>query len=275
MQLNASQLSPGTQPPAPHCSARTRNSLQRTSHLTGDCDHAVQPGNHAHVCHAASAPGPPAAHAARLAAAVANATASTPLYSNPGHSTAAHDWGAPATAQLLLLLAALLATLPTRLLEPPHCAPLAEAHSEAHLAPDAPSQQSHMSHSHGSDSHPAHSHAPLAEAHSEAHPAHSHAPLAEARSAARAGCQHLTVCHELAHQAAAVAWETTQCEETLAEAHSLERPTAAHAHPNAAHAPPSASDTAAHAQPNAPDAAAHAPSNAPPATLASLSLYEP
>ena len=124
MQLNASQLSPGTQPPAPHCSARTRNSLQRNSHLTVhlpcDCDHAVQPGIHAHVCHAASAPGPPAAHAARLAAAVANAMASTPLYSNPGHSTAAHDWGAPATAQLLLLLAALLATLPTRLLEAPH-----------------------------------------------------------------------------------------------------------------------------------------------------------
>ena len=199
MQLNASQLSPGTQPPAPHCSARTRNSLQRTSHLTGDCDHAVQPGNHAHVCHAASA-GPSAAHAARLAAAVANAMASTPLYSNPGHSTAAHDWGAPATAQLpaplllqlplrlslahsvplLLLLPELLATQPTRLLKAPHCAPLAEAH---------------MAHSHGSDSHTAHSHAPLAEAHSEAHTeahlTHSPAPLAEARSAARAGCQNL------------------------------------------------------------------------------------
>jgi hypothetical protein len=200
MQLNASQLSPDTRPLAPHCSARTRNSLQRNSHLTCDCDHAVQPGIHAHVCHAASAPGPPAAHAARLAAAVANAMASTPLYSNPGHSTAAHDWGAPATAQLpaplllqlplklslahsvplLLLLPELLATLPTRLLKAPHCAPLAEAH---------------MAHSHGSDSHTAHSHAPLAEAHSEAHTeahlTHSPAPLAEARSAARAGCQTL------------------------------------------------------------------------------------
>ena len=206
MPLNASQLTPDTQPPAPHCSARTRSFLQSNLHLTVhlpyDCDRAVQPGIHVHVCHAASAPGPPAAHAARLAAAAANAMASTPLYSNPGHSTAAHDWGAPATAQLpapllmqlplrlslahsvppLLLLAALLAPLPTRLLEAPHCAPLAEAH---------------MAHSHGSDSHTAHSHAPLAEAHSEAHSeahlTHSPAPLAEARSAARAGCQNPNV----------------------------------------------------------------------------------
>ena len=220
MPLNASQLTPGTQPPAPHCSARTRSSLQSNLHLTVhlpcDCDRAVQPGIHAHVCHAASA-GPSAAHAARLAAAVANAMASTPLYSNPGHSTAAHDWGAPATAQLpapllmqlplrlslahsvppLLLLAALLAPLPTRLLEAPHCAPLAEAHTEAHLAPDTLAQQSHMAHSHGSDSHTAHSHAPLAEAHSEAHSeahlTHSPAPLADARSAARAGCQNPNV----------------------------------------------------------------------------------